>query len=465
MITERQRLLGRHRDLIKRAESTIKASDIEGRALTPIEDAQVSAWLDEIESIQATLNPDDPGGESRDRNPGERIESSRAWGKRPQASTPQPDPMLGTNIGGKPTWAPGAPRSPANGTTSGKRFCEMFPAARIDGGGWKDPNEFFGVLHSNLSDPRLVPLAAMGESTSSGGGFAVPSEMTAEWLDSALESEIVRPRATVWPMTSATRKVPGWEDSDNSSTLFGGFSHQWLSENTSATDSDPKLRSIQLVAKKLALFTKASNELIADGLSLESQLDSAMIRATGFSLDYSFLRGTGAGQPLGVLNAPSLVTASKETAQVAGTLTYGNLCAMFARLAPGCVPNSVWVASVSCIPQLAQLSIILGTGGSHIPVMTSDNGEFHVLTRPVVFTEKLPALGTVGDILLVDFSQYAVGIRQEMSVESSRHVGWQSDQTGYRCIIRVDGQPTWASAHTPRNGGDSLSWAVALETR
>ncbi|HUT09192.1 MAG TPA: phage major capsid protein [Thermoguttaceae bacterium] len=117
------------------------------------------------------------------------------------------------------------------------------------------------------------------------------------------------------------------------------------------------------------------------------------------------------------------------------------------------------------IPQLAQLSITIGTSGAHIPVMTSDNGSFQILTRPVVFTEKLPALGTLGDIILVDFSQYAIGIRQEMSVESSRHVGWQSDQTGYRCIIRIDGMPTWASAHTPKSGGDSLSWAVALESR
>jgi HK97 family phage major capsid protein len=51
----------------------------------------------------------------------------------------------------------------------------------------------------------------MGETVPSGGGFAVPEEFAAWLLDSSLESEIVRPRATVWPMKSDTIKVPGWD--------------------------------------------------------------------------------------------------------------------------------------------------------------------------------------------------------------------------------------------------------------
>jgi len=87
------------------------------------------------------------------------------------------------------------------------------------------------------------------------------------------------------------------------------------------------------------------------------------------------------------------------------------------------------------------------------------------LTLPaVIFTEKLPALTNQGDLLLVSLSQYAVGLRKEVSLERSIYAGWQTDESGYRAIVRVDGQGTWKSAFTPKNG-DSLSWCVTLAAR
>ena len=73
---------------------------------------------------------------------------------------------------------------------------------------------------------------------------------------------------------------------------------------------------------------------------------------------------------------------------------------MFARLTPGSYASSVWVANTTCIPQLLQLSMAIGTVGSHIPV--ESGGQFTMLTRAVVLTEKTPALGAVGDIGLYD---------------------------------------------------------------
>ena len=52
------------------------------------------------------------------------------------------------------------------------------------------------------------------------------------------------------------------------------------------------------------------------------------------------------------------------------------------------------------------------------------DGSFSMLTRPLLFTEKLPALGDEGDILLADFSQYALGQRAGMGIEKSRHAGF-----------------------------------------
>ena len=43
-------------------------------------------------------------------------------------------------------------------------------------------------------------------------------------------------------------------------------------------------------------------------------------QALGYFEDVAFISGTGAGQPLGILNAPALVTVSKETGQAADTI-------------------------------------------------------------------------------------------------------------------------------------------------
>jgi len=97
-------------------------------------------------------------------------------------------------------------------------------------------------------------------------------------------------------------------------------------------------------------------------------------------------------------------------------------------------------------------------------VLSQTGGQFAMLTRPVFFTEKLPALGSVGDILLVDPSQYILGLRRQVSIEKSQHVYFSSDEAAYRAILRADGQGKWSKPMTPKNG-DTLSWCVALATR
>lgn len=76
----------------------------------------------------------------------------------------------------------------------------------------------------------------------------------------------------------------------------------------------------------------------------------------------------------------------------------------------------------------------------------------------------MKSLGTQGDVALVDFSQYTIGLRKEVSIDKSNAPGWTEDMTDFRVIVRVDGQGTWNEAITPKNG-DSLSWAVTLAER
>ncbi|ODM27848.1 capsid protein [Clostridium sp. Bc-iso-3] len=347
-----------------------------------------------------------------------------------------------------------------------KSFRGMFygnETAKLSNNGFHSMDEFLRTLHSGRADNRLIN-ASMVEGIPEFGGYSVPEEYGAFLMDKSLENEIIRPRATVWAMGSETKKVPAFDGADRTNHLFGGISGEWLEEGQTGTRKTAKLRLIQLKAKKLACFSQASNELIADGMSFEEMLAGALIKGLGWYMDYAFINGTGEGQPLGIINDPALITVDKEDSQSAATITYQNVVNMFSRLAPSCFTNAVWLANPSVIPQLLTMTITIGTGGAQIPVFREESGKFTLLGKEVLFTEKCPALGAKGDLILADLSQYAIGMRKEIALDRSNVPGWMEDMTDYRVIVRVDGQGTWDKPITPKNGA-TLSWAVALEAR
>lgn len=308
--------------------------------------------------------------------------------------------------------------------------------------------------------------ASMVEGTFSAGGAVVPDPLAAQYLDDALPDEIIRPRATVWPMTSASRKAAGWDGADQSGgEYYGGFALEFLAEEGTGTKQTGKLRLIELNAKKGAIFVDVSNELVEDGMGFDAQLDIAMRRSLSLGMDYYFLQGVGAGQPLGVVNSPGVVTVSKESGQAVDTLNYLNIAKMFSRMYPAGLNRAVWIANSTLLPDLlTNMVVAVGTGGTVVNVFQENNGQYTLLGRPLFLTPNLPAIGDLNDIIFCDLSQYAIGIRREMRLERSNIPGWTEDLMSYRVLVRFDGQGTWSDVLSPRNG-DDLGWCVNLEAR
>jgi HK97 family phage major capsid protein len=345
-----------------------------------------------------------------------------------------------------------------------KDFKGCFGKEHLSNDGFKSQSEFLQVVSSGKYDQRLKSLI---EGDGGSGGYVVPEEYAATFLDVALESEVVRPRATVYPMKFNSLKIPGFVIGNHATNLYGGVTSEWIGESETMTEHPPQFRSINLVTKKLACYAVASNELIEDGqqANFDSYLSQSLINGISFGMDYAFLQGNGAGMPLGILKSPCLITQAIETGQTADTLLWENLINMMACMHPNCFPKSVWIASLSIIPQLLTMSLPVGTGGSFIPAMSETNGQFKVLTRPVIFTEKLPKLGDKGDIILADLSQYCIGLRKEIRLEKSIHVHFQTDEQDYRCLLRVDGQPSWDSTMTLNDGTSVVSPFITLAAR
>jgi HK97 family phage major capsid protein len=329
---------------------------------------------------------------------------------------------------------------------------------------WQDKDtNFWQAAFSGRYHPGLIK-NAMTESVPSDGGFLVPGEQAQRIHAVSLENEIVQPRAYVQPMNSNEIKIPAISIGDHSTALFGGFTASYTAEAGTISENDPKARSMTLNAKKLTGLIRFSSELNADTPGGMSQIENLCGKGLAWYRDKAFLKGTGAGEPLGILNADCTVEVDPEGGQGA-TIIYENLTAMMSRMFAGSFENSVWVCHQSTIPELLKLSLAVGLAGSHVPVMNESNGVFRILTRPVIFTEKTETLGDRGDIMLCDFSQYVVGLRSEMRFETSIFTHFETDELLSRIIERHDGQSLWNEALTLEDGSTTVSPFVVLGAR
>jgi len=263
--------------------------------------------------------------------------------------------------------------------------------------------------------------------------------------------------------------IPSIRDTSHASTVFGGITAQWINEagNLSSSTNEPTFAQVRLDAKKLTGYTVVSNELLNDSaFALEALLTGLFRDAISYFEDDAFINGSGAGQPLGVLNADALVTVAKETGQAATTIVWENIVKMFSRMMPQSLGRAVWIAHQDTIPELATMSLNVGTGGSAV---WNANGvgalPATLLGRPIIYSEKAQTLGTAGDIYFVDLGQYLIGDRQVLTIDSSPHVKFINDQSVFRFVSRLDGRPWLDSALTPRNGSNTLSPFVNLATR
>jgi HK97 family phage major capsid protein len=321
----------------------------------------------------------------------------------------------------------------------------------------------FGAVDRNDEEVRAF-YRTMTEGIPTAGGFSVPSPLASQWLDSSIESEIIRPRASVYPMSSDTLAIPGWDTHDQSAGKIGGFQMEMLSETGGGTGQSGLVRLVTLASKKGAIFVDVSSELNDDSPAFGGQLDAALRASIGNGLDHLFINGVGGAEPIGLRNDAAKIQVTPEVAQVAGTLVYENFTKMFSRMYSAGRKRGVWLINDSAIPQLLSLSIAIGTGGSHVPVLSESGGEFRILTRPVIFTSHMPALGSADDVLFCDLSQYAVGLRKNVKMEKSNIPGWANDLQSYRVILRFDGLGLWNAPLTPRNGA-TQSWVVGLGAR
>lgn len=317
------------------------------------------------------------------------------------------------------------------------------------------------------------PVGHMIEADDEQGGYLVPTEFLATLLQKAQELAIIRSRATFIPMQTNSISIPYVAESSRATTLFGGIVIYKPAESATKTPSKPKFGKLTLTLKKLIGFVYASDELLEDSpISIEPMINQMFGQAINFTEEEDYINGSGAGEALGILNAGCLVSVAKEGGQAAATIIAANITKMFSRLHPPSYGNAIWQANMGCFPQLAALNMAVGTGGTTLwqPANGLAGKPYNTLMGlPLFLTEHCQALGTVGDIILADWSQYLIGGKPGAGIQtaSSMHYYFAYDEMAYRFVLRYDGQPWWQTTLTPKHGGAgaTMSPFIALATR
>ncbi len=312
-----------------------------------------------------------------------------------------------------------------------------------------------------------------GSEVPADGGFLIPETMRSEILEVALETAIVRPRATTIPMSSLRVPIPMIDDTSHQSSILGGVIAYWTEEAATLTESQASFGKIDLDAKKLTAFAGVPNELLQDAPAFAGFFDTTFPRAISWFEDVAFLTGSGVGEPVGFINCPASVQTAAEAGQPTKTIVWENIVNMYARMLPSSLGRACWIASIDTFPQLATMALSVGTGGGPVWIGSYAGGQggmdtppVTILGRPVYFTEKTGPLGTTSDISFVDLSYYLIGDRMAMQSTSSEHYLFGQDKTAFRVIERVDGRPWIQSPITPRNGSsNTLTPFVQLATR
>ncbi len=320
----------------------------------------------------------------------------------------------------------------------------------------------------NLSKPEVNAhgKATLVEGTDSAGGFLVPETFNASLIATGLESAVVRSNgAFTVPMSSDTLRYPRINETTRVSTVYGGVMAYWQGEGGTYQESEPVFGNITLTAKKLMGYTKISDELLADSaISLDPFLRRMFAEAWAHFEDIAFLRGTGSGQPLGILNAPALIGVTRQDTD---DLIFEDILNVWSRVMVESRPRGIWITNHDNLPKLLRMhaaNTVSNAYGAQLVFINNirDGYGMSIFGRPLVVSEKMSAGGTVGDLGFFDLGNYIIGDRQPLTIDVSNQVYWTTGYVAFKFTERVDGQPMIASALTPYKGTNTLSAFVTL---
>lgn len=297
-------------------------------------------------------------------------------------------------------------------------------------------------------DHGMAEARALNEGVNAQGGLFVNEEILNEIIVLVEEFGAFPANARNINMKSDTLIVP---------RRVGGLKAYFVGENTSVSESDAAWDRVQMVAKKTAVASRISSEILEDSsvLNLADYLTGEVSRAIAELVDVCAFVGTGSGEHGGIVGVVNKITDGSHAAGVvtagagevgASTLKLESLIATAGRLPLYARAGARWFVNPAVFAASVQrLGLVnnVGIAGGNTPATVSAGAEMRLLGYPIVFVHTLSNVvgsdpGAVkflfGDLSLSSF--YAT--RRGLTIKQSTERYAELDQTLLVSTMRWD---------------------------
>jgi HK97 family phage major capsid protein len=331
-----------------------------------------------------------------------------------------------------------------------------------------------GAAHTSKEDldvlkPIMAAPTGMNTDVPSEGGFLVVPERATTIIQRSYETGAILSRVNRMPIgaNSNGMKLPAVDETSRAdNSRYGGIVSGWLGQGNTLTGGKPKFREMDLKLRKVGAFVYATDEQLADAVALEAWINKYLPLELAFRTEDAVINGDGSNKPQGVLNSGALISVTRGTT---GHITADDFRGLYARMWAPLRSNAVFLIDQSCETDLDLLTIPIGTAGVLDPSFKAAGtvpGQKYPTYKgvPIITVEYCAALGTSGDLVMVNLDEYVLIDKGGVDQAVSLHVAFLTDEAVFRFMYRVDGQLTWNAALTPKSGGATLSSALVLST-
>lgn len=329
------------------------------------------------------------------------------------------------------------------------------PAQNNDQSEFRDMGEFL-IEAIRGKDRRLETRTTQQTGIGSAGGFLVPKKFLSEILKLDPLTQIVRPRATVIPAgdsPDAEISIPALQSSNN---VYGGVTVTWSKEAATKGATDAVLEQITLSPKEVSGYIDLTQKLMNNSMAVGAFLQEQLRNAVNLAEDAAFVIGDGVSKPKGFLKSGCKLTSTRTTAK---TVKYADIVSMYTKSYLSGA-RLVWVVSPSAYAEMLKME---DTDGHLIfQNAISEGANARLLGYPVLQSFYSPAVGTEGDVALVDLSKYIIKDGSPLAIDFGTPE-FKKGVVTIRAMWNVDGA-CWVNAPAKVNGYQ-VSPVVVLETK
>lgn len=324
--------------------------------------------------------------------------------------------------------------------------------------GFRNSGEFLGLIAKHtqgnslniFADKRLEHLHEInmtsGQHNTTNDGLMIPAELDPTINTLGLDaSDDWFSRIQVSQTSSNSKEIRR----DAATTRGGsvGLVAARANELATLTSTRQVFAKSTVGVDKIFVYSEVSDEDLEDFAFLESNIVSVAPEVMRIKKGEEVLFGNGVGEALGFKNGGDTATVTRNTASQVKAEDVVNMKARHLRTRGG--SGSFWMLNQAVWSQLPLMTI--GDQPVFVQDLTGVTDGF-LLGMPIFTTEDAEALGSVGDVYLVNPTAYvALEKVGGDKFASSMHVKFDQDLMAFRWTSRFGGIPKFNAPYAPRD--------------